>query len=46
MHIALYDYQHGLMYVANASPMPNVIPAYNRPFVKFDMNKLFSEPRP
>jgi len=46
MHIAIYDFHNSLMYVANASPMPNVVPAYSRPFVRLDMAQLFNETRP
>jgi len=45
LHIAVYDYNHMLMYVANARA-PNEtgpLPAYNRQFVQFDMRKLFAE---
>jgi hypothetical protein len=43
MHIAVYDFAKKYMYVANASPMPNVVPAYDRPFVRLDMAQLHAE---
>jgi hypothetical protein len=43
MHLAVYDFGNNYMYVSNASPMPNVVPAYDRPFVRLDMAQLFSE---
>lgn len=44
MHIAIYDYDKRFMYVANASPFVNntYTPAYDRPFVRFDLNQLFT----
>jgi hypothetical protein len=47
-HAAVYDYARNLMYVSSASSAqtPPVIPAYNRRFVKFDLNKLWAEPMP
>jgi isopenicillin-N N-acyltransferase like protein len=49
MHLAVYDYAQNYMYVASASPVPangdasQVIPAYNRPFIRLDMASLFQE---
>jgi len=44
MHIGVYDYQNNLMYVSNASPYVNqtFTPAYQRPFVRLDLNELFN----
>jgi len=47
MHVAVYDYAENYMYVSNASPVPpngnatQVVPAYNRPYIRLDMNQLF-----
>jgi len=46
MHIAVFDYLQQYMYVANASPAPDSIPAYDRPFVRLDMAQLFAELSP
>jgi len=45
-HAAVYDFLKMEMLVSNASPFVNgsFVPAYNRQFVKLDMNALFSEP--
>lgn len=49
MHVAVYDFSQNYMYVSNASPVPNngnaseVIPAYNRPYIRLDMLSLFAE---
>ena len=48
MHLAAADFANNYYYVSNASPVINnnasaVIPAYNRPPVRFDMLSLFSE---
>jgi hypothetical protein len=44
-HAAVYDFLKMEMLVSNASPYLNgsFVPAYNRQFVKLDMNALFSE---
>ena len=49
MHVALYDFAQNYMYVSNASPVPangnatEVIPAYNRPYIRLEMATLFGE---
>merc|ERR1712137_148908 len=45
MHVALYDFSHNYMYVSNASPAngSQVIPAYERSYIRLDMSALFSE---
>lgn len=47
-HAAVYDFARNFMYVASASSAqkPPVIPAYNRPFLKLDLNKLWAEEKP
>lgn len=50
-HAAIYDFARNLMYVSSAStasllPAVPVIPAYNRQFLKLDLNALWSEPKP
>jgi len=48
LHIAVYDHNHQIMYVANAAAANESGPknAYQRRFVQFNMNALFSEPPP
>jgi hypothetical protein len=48
MHIAVFDHEQQLMYVANASPYinNNSIPAYQRPFVQYSLTALFAEQPP
>jgi len=48
LHAAIYDLTNMYMYVANAKGENETGPmnAYQRPFVKFDMNALFSEQPP
>jgi len=46
-HCAVYDYAHRFMYVSNAQPymgknQPQLM-AYERPFVRLNMQKLFAE---
>jgi hypothetical protein len=46
-HIAAYDFANQYIYVSNASPYdpnanPPYIPAYDRPFTRFDMKELFA----
>jgi len=45
LHIAVYDHNHMIMYVANARSTKETgpLPAYNRQFVQFNMNALFSQ---
>ncbi len=43
MQAVIFDFAHNVTYVSNASPAPNAVPAYNRPFFKLDMAKLFEE---
>jgi hypothetical protein len=47
MHIAIYDFANQYMYVSNASPYNSTtgscVPAYERPFTRLDMGKLFKE---
>ena len=45
LHIAIYDFKYKFMYVANASPFSDgkYIPAYDRPFVRLNLNQLFTE---
>jgi hypothetical protein len=47
-HAAIYDYHGNYMYVAAASSpsTPPVIGAYDRPFLRLDMNVMFNEPHP
>lgn len=47
-HAAIYDFAKNYMYVASASSAqtPPVIPAYDRQFLRMDLNKLWAEPRP
>ena len=47
-HAAVYDFARNLMYVSSASSAqtPPVIPAYNRRFLKLDLNKLWAESKP
>jgi hypothetical protein len=47
-HAAIYDFSKNFMYVASASSAstPPVIPAYNRPFLQLDLNKLWAETKP
>ncbi|XP_006823777.1 protein dcd1A-like [Saccoglossus kowalevskii] len=47
-HTAIYDLKNGLMYVANARKdgASGAKMAYDRPFVRMDMNTLFGETRP
>lgn len=47
-HAAIYDFARNHMFVASASSAstPPVIPAYQRPFLKLDLNKLWAEPQP
>lgn len=47
-HAAVYDFARNLMYVASASSArtPPVVPAYNRQFLKLDLNKMWAEPQP
>lgn len=46
MHIAVYDFASSTMYVSNASPGDGhgngVVPAYNRPFLQFNMTQLWN----
>lgn len=47
MHVAVYDFANNYMYVSNASPVPasgpnDVVPAYNRNYIRLDMNQLFA----
>jgi len=46
MHIGVMDFAAQQFYVANAAPMPNPTPAFQNGFVQFDMNAIWSEPRP
>ena len=46
MHIAVTDFDNKMMYIANASPMPNNTPAYQNGFIQFDMEALFNAPAP
>lgn len=47
-HAAVYDYSRNFMYVASASSAttPPVIPAYNRQFLKLDLDALWAEKKP
>ncbi|XP_070543586.1 protein dcd1A-like isoform X1 [Ptychodera flava] len=47
-HAAIYDFKNNLMYVANARKDGASGPeyAYDRPFVRLDMTKLFAEENP
>ena len=45
MHVAIYDYDNGYMYLSNASPVAangSVVPAYARQFIRADMTALWS----
>ena len=48
LHVAIYDLTNMIMHVANArrdgAPGPRL--AYDRAFVKIDMNAAFAETRP
>ena len=48
LHIAIYDHDAMLMYIATAAPSGSTGPrnAYQRTFTKLDMTALFSEPAP
>lgn len=46
MQVAVYDYASDHVYLANAGPAPNAVPAYKRPFIRLNMAKLFAEPKP
>ncbi|ELR17473.1 Nacylsphingosine amidohydrolase, putative [Acanthamoeba castellanii str. Neff] len=46
MQIAVYDFASDHVYLANAGPAPNAVPAYKRPFIRLDMARLFAEPKP
>lgn len=48
LHAAVYDYALNFMYVANAAPVGTDGPAnaYDRQWIRMDLNKLFSEKRP
>lgn len=46
MHIAIYDFEHDLMTVSNASPanaQGKCTPAYDRPFIQLNMTALFNQ---
>jgi hypothetical protein len=48
-HIAVFDQANDAVYMAvTAAPTATTpaVPAYNRPFLKFKISDLFSEPRP
>jgi hypothetical protein len=50
-HIAVFDEAHGQMFIAvaqaaNPSTNSSAVPAYNRPFLHFDLATLFNEPAP
>jgi len=47
-HAAVYDYYGNYMYVAAASSpnTPPVVGAYDRPFLRLDMTKMWTEPKP
>lgn len=45
MHIAVMDGASKVMYVSNAAPMPDNVPAYARGFIRLDMKSLWSRPR-
>jgi len=45
LHIAVYDFSRMLMYVSNAAPYQKEQPlvcAYDRPYIRVDLNELFS----
>ena len=44
-HAAIYDYGHNYMYVAAASSPDHspVVGAYDRPFLRLDMTKMWAE---
>jgi len=43
MHIAIYDFAKKHMYISNATPVQHLVKAYDRKFVRFDLEKLFNE---
>jgi len=43
MHIAIYDFAKKHMYVSNATPVQHLVNAYDRKFIRFDLDKLFNE---
>jgi hypothetical protein len=47
MHIGVFDWNNRWMYVSNASPSDangnGAVPAYNRPFMRFDMQTLWDQ---
>ncbi len=45
MHIAVYDFDNGFMYAANAGPADangNAVSAYDRQFMRFNMTQLWA----
>jgi hypothetical protein len=49
LHIAVYDFPNDIIYLAGASPVDkqgNFLRAYERPFVKVDLLKLWSQAKP
>ena len=49
MHAAVYDYKNGLMFVSNAAPYnpkTGAKPAYDRQFIRLDMNAAFAMDKP
>jgi len=48
-HVAVYDFARNLMYVSSASSSSNgepVVAAYDRQFLRLDLQKLWDEPAP
>jgi len=46
MHIAVFDWGNKQMYVSNAGLADvngNAVPAYDRPFLRFDMEALWNQ---
>lgn len=48
-HAAVYDFARNYMYVSSASSFTNgqpIIPAYDRQFLRADLNKLWADTKP